>query len=343
MAGRDDMAKATGSPLVRQWLLLKTLSSRGQGMTVRELAEEMEVSEKTIRRDLETFLTAGFPIEEELGDFGRKYYRLASRVQSAELGFTFEEALALYMGRRFLDPLAGTVFWQSAQNAFRKVRASLSSSALKYLEKVAGSLHQTTTGASDYAIKADIVDRLMIGVEDRVIVHITYQSLRATEAVTYDVYPYGITYHRGKLYLTAHSPTHGEVRTFKVDRIEEAETTRLPFTRPKDFNMEAHLAKSFGVFDGGDGEVKVKIRFDREVARYVKESRWRPNQKLTEQKDGALIAEFELSGTEEVKAWILSFGKHAEALKPEELRAGIAAELAQSLKTYGVLSEGKHL
>ncbi len=73
--------------------------------------------------------------------------------------------------------------------------------ALKYVEKFAPLFHQTTVGASDYSKKADLIDELMIGIEDQRAVFLTYQSLRATEPVTYDVFPYGLTYHRGSLYL----------------------------------------------------------------------------------------------------------------------------------------------
>jgi len=71
------------------------------------------------------------------------------------------------------------------------------------------------------------------------------------------------------------------------------------------------LAKSFGVFHG-DGEVRVRVRFLPAVARYVEESTWHPSQKLTKHRDGSVIAEFQLDGTEEIKRWIMSFGKQAQ-------------------------------
>ena len=64
------------SPLVRQWILLRTLCSRRYGMTIHEIAEEVGVSEKTIRRDLQVFLQSGFPLEETVEDFGRKRWHL---------------------------------------------------------------------------------------------------------------------------------------------------------------------------------------------------------------------------------------------------------------------------
>ena len=63
---------AEQAALLRQWLLLRTLSARRYGATLKELAAEMQVSEKTIHRDLATFLAAGFPVAETVVEFGRK-------------------------------------------------------------------------------------------------------------------------------------------------------------------------------------------------------------------------------------------------------------------------------
>lgn len=321
-------------PLVRQWILLRTLSARRTGATIKELAEEMAVGEKTVRRDLETFLTVGFPLEETVGRFGRKTYRLDPAKTQPGLAFAFDEAVALYLGRRFLEPLSGTVFWDAARRAFQKVRACLGLSALIYLDKFAAAFHQTTFGLADYSQQAELIDQLVQAIEERRIVLLTYQSLRSTEPTTYDVYPYGLTYHRSALYLVGHSPDHEAVRHWKVNRISEIELNDLRFNPPQDFDLQTHFAKSFGIFDG-QGDVHVKIRFAPPVVRYVEESRWHPSQRLTRHKDGALTAEFDLSSTEEVKSWILSFGQHAVVEEPEELRAEIRNELRTLLDLMG--------
>ena len=193
--------------------------------------------------------------------------------------------------------------------------------------------HQTAVGVSDYSKKADLIDELMVGIEDQRAVFITYQSLQATEPVTYDVYPYGLTYHRGSLYLIGWAPDHDEIRHWKVDRIEQVEMTPVQFNRPADFDLREHLATSFGVYHG-EGDVLVKVWFSPRVARYVRESRWHVSQQLTDQQDGSLIATFQLDNTEEIKRWILSFGKHAAVLQPEEVRSEMRAELRQLLAAY---------
>ncbi len=149
---------------------------------------------------------------------------------------------------------------------------------------------------NQYTEKAELLDRLLIAIEEQRAVFLTYRSQRATEAVTYDVYPYRIIDHRGSLYLFGHSPDHAESRTWKVDRMQAADLTEVRFQRPEESHLDNQLAGSFGIFHG-HGEVRVRIRFDREAARYVKEKRMHASQQVIEQPDGCAIAEFQLSTT----------------------------------------------
>ena len=331
---------AEKSPLVRQWILLRLLAARRYGATIKEMVEETGVSEKTIRRDLGTFKAAGFPLEEISEEFGRKKWRLDPAKTQPGMTFTFDEAIALYLGRRFLEPLAGTLFWEAAQRAFRKVRSTLGPDTLRYLEKFAGMFHKTKVGASVYSKKSELNDRLLIGIEDRRAVFITYQSARATEPVTYDVYPYGLAHHRGSLYLVGWAPEHRGIRHWKVDRIEQAEVTQVRFQRPAGFDLQEHLSKSFGIYRG-TGDVRVKVCFSPTVARYVQESKWHESQKLTAEKDGSLVAEFHLDNTEEIKRWIMSFGQHALVLEPESLRTEMIAEVKAQHAGYRKSFRGK--
>ena len=330
---RVDIAMADQLPLVRQWVLLRMLCSRHYGVTIKDIVHELNVGEKTIRRDLETFRAAGFPLTEVVGEFGRKKWHIDAGKGEPGLNFAYDEAIALYLGRRFLEPLAGTVFWEAAQQAFKKIRATLGADALKYIDQFGTMFHQTMVGATDYTKKAELIDELMVGIEDRKAVFITYQSLRATEPVTYDVYPYGLIYHRGALYLVGRSPQREEICHWKISRIEAAEVTKVHFQRPDDFDLQQHLAKSFGVYLG-DGDVKIKVWFTPAVARYVSESNWHESQRLIQQKDGSLLAEFQLSDTEEIKRWIMSFGQHAVVQEPESLKEEIVHELNSLLAAY---------
>lgn len=322
-------------PLVRQWALLRALCGLRYGATVKELAETLGVSQKTVRRDLETFQQAGFPLEETVEEFGRKKWRIDPAKTGPGLTFAFDEAMALYLARRLLEPLAGTPFWEAAHRAFRKIRASLGSQALKYVDRLGQLFYHSMAGVSDYSKQADVIDQLVLGVEDRKVVGIAYQSLQATEPVSYDIYPYGFIFHRGALYVAGWSPDHQAIRHWKVNRIESAEVTAFPFQRPADFNLQEHMAGSFGVYHGnGEEPIHVRIRFAPAVARYVTESRWHASQRLVPQRDGSLQAEFDLGALEEFKQWLLSFGRHAEVLEPDRLRVDMIAEVEAMRANY---------
>jgi proteasome accessory factor B len=322
--------------LRRQWSLLRMLGARRFGVTVREMAQEMGVSPKTIRRDLELFRGVGFCLEETTGDFGRKTWRLGPASSLVALSFTHEEAAALYLGRRLLDPLAGTVFWLAAQQAYQKVRAGLSDRVVRYLERFSCFFHHALTGIADYSAKSELIDALVRACEESKATHILYQSDRATEPAFRDVYPYGVFLHKPWLYLAALDPQEDKIKHYKVDRIEQVEVSEFPFRRPEDFNLADHLAATFGIYHSNGAPVTVKVRFAPAVARYVQEAKWHPSQVLTKQRDGSLLARYELASTAQFQSWVLSFGSKAVVLEPEELREEIAEELRAMMATYSV-------
>jgi predicted DNA-binding transcriptional regulator YafY len=263
--------------LLRQWTLLRTLSARRQGVTLRELADDAGVSSKTILRDLDMLRQLGFPVVHATSDHGRKHWKLDGAKGLLQLQFTVEEAAALYLGPQFLEPLAGTYFFDGAQRAFQKIRSTLGDAALRHLEKLAAAFYQKTHGWSDYSKHGDL--------------------LRSTEPVTrYDIHPLAIVWHKHALYVIAHSCDNGAVRTFKIDRISAAEIQSLQFNRPHEFDPHELLAGSFGVFEGDRPTQTVRIRFSRVVAERTHHS----SQCLTPQPDGSLLAEFELSSFEEL-------------------------------------------
>jgi predicted DNA-binding transcriptional regulator YafY len=152
------------------------------------------------------------------------------------------------------------------------------------------------------------------------------------------MHPYDVIDYHGWLYVVGFAPQHNAKRTWKVNRID-ARADPMHFQRPGDFRVDEYLAGSFGMYHG-DGELRVKIRFCSAAARYVRETNWHPSQQLTAQADGSLLAEFVLSGTQEIKSWIYGFGPDAEVLEPESLRREMAAELEQLRAIYSSAPPG---
>jgi proteasome accessory factor B len=315
--------------------MIYQLSQNGGVATVKSLVEQSGASEKTVRRDLLLLKKVGYPLTESTNERGQKQWRLAGPVNMPVLNFTLEEAAALYLGRQFLEPLAGTFFFNGANSAFAKIRACFGDAVLRHLEKLAVGFYSKTHGLSDYSTKGELIDDLVRAIEDRRLTVITYQSLRSTEPVThYDIHPYGLAWHKHALYLIAWSCDHQAIRTFKVDRISSAATAALQFQRPRDFDLAEYLAGSFGIFQG-DGETQtVHIRFSSTVARVLHERVFHPSQHVQQEPSGSLLVTYQLSTFEELLSWLLSFGQHAEVLEPQELREKVVKMLEESLEVY---------
>ena len=321
--------------ILRHWLLLRSLAARRQGATLRDLAAEHGTSEKTIHRDLLLLQRVGFALVHTTGEHGRKHWRLDGPSGLTRLTFTLEEAAALYLGRQFLEPLAGTDFFHGAQSAFAKIRSSLGDAPLLHLQKLAAAFYHKTHGLADYSRQGRLIDDLMRAVEDRRLTAIEYQSLRSTEPVThFDIHPYAIVWHNRALYLIAHSAGHAAIRTFKIDRISAVELQELQFNRPPDFDPQKLLAGSLGIFQGDGPTQTVRIRFSRQAARPVAERTQHPTQRLTPQPDGTLLAEFDLADFHELSSWILSWGDLAEVLAPPALREHLRQSLTAALARY---------
>ncbi len=319
--------------ITRRMNLMQLLAARRLGATVREIAGEIQASERTIRRDLNSLCKINFPIEESTGDRGRKTWRYTGNGKLLPLTFTYDEAAALYLARRFLQPLAGTNLGDAADSALRKIRCTLGEKALEFFDQLLRVYHVTSTGLGDYTHKTEIIDSLHTAIEEHKVTRLTYQSQNATRPAARDVHPYKIVEHKGSLYLIAFDPGHQMVRRYKVDRIEEAEVTKLVFEPPMDFDVQNHLAGSFGIYGGSD-DVTVVVKILPAAARYAGESKWHDSEAVTHQHDGSLLVRFQLSSTVEIKSWVLSFGANAIVLEPEELRAEIARELEHLLRVH---------
>lgn len=325
------------SALERQWRLLHSLEARRQGISLQELANEAGVDQRTIYRDLLLMRKIGMPIQSQKVTGTRKQWRINSDHPLIRLGFNPTEAASLCLGLRLMEPFAGTYLWEGAQTALKKIRSCLSEEALRYIGTLGQAFYPTRFGAADYSKHGEILDALMLGIEERRYTSLTYQSQLATEPATRDVYPHALAFHKGSLYLIAWATEHKAFRNYKVDRITEAVTLELRFTRDPDFDIQKHLTGSFGIYQGAGEPQLVRIRFTSEAARYVNEKHWHDSQTLIPQRDGSLVAEFHLSDFHELTSWILSFRDQAEVLEPATLRKQISDTIQAMSQIYASL------
>ena len=97
--------------------------------------------------------------------------------------------------------------------------------------------------------------------------------------------------------------------------------------------------KAFGVFRGdGTGLHTVRIRFNRDAARYVQESWWHDSQQFHPNRDGSVEMTLELTELTAITKWVLSFGSNATAIEPPELIDRIRCELQTMMDCYPATS-----
>ena len=320
-----------GDQLARQWQLIQRLARSRYGVGLNDLAEDLGCVRRTVYRDLDALMFAGFPVVSEKRD-GRVLYRFLDTFELGDTPFTADEVLALAFGEDLLRILEGTVFHDSIRSALHKIRASLGPELSEYLARLGESFRVLPGPHKRYARYRDTIQALNQAVLSRRTVSMRYRTGRTGKVSTRKLDPYRVWYRSGGLYVIGHDHRSDEIRTFAVDRIRGVKTTEDSFSVPASFDFDSYTAASFGVV--AEPAVAVRIRFDRSWAIHVEEHSWHPSQKLERRRDGSVDLLMQVGGTTELRNWVLSFGAGAEVLEPESLRAEVATQLERALARY---------
>ena len=321
-----------GDQLARQWRLIQRLANSRVGVSLDDLADELECVKRTVYRDLDALMFAGFPVVSEKRD-GRVVYRFLDGFRMGGSPFTPDEILALAFSEDLLRTLEGTVFHDSIRSALAKIRAGLSPQLAEYLERLRESFRVLPGPHKSYSRFRDTIRVLNDAVLAKRTVRIRYRTGSSGAVRRRDLDPYRVWYRSGALYAIGHDHLSGELRTFAIDRIREIEPTGRRFEVPASFDFDAMLASAFGVISDPDTQ-KVRVRFEPDWAAWVAERTWHPSQRVEPRPGGALELAMQVAGLAEVKSWVLSFGAGARVLEPERLRREVEQDLAKALRQY---------
>ncbi len=314
---------ARGDQLSRQWRLLRLLEHRS-GRTAEQLASELGVTTRTVRRDLDAVQAGGWPVTSDRED-GRVHWKFVEGFKSStHLPLSLTELLAVYFSRDLLKPLAGTLFEDSVESFYGKINALLPAEGRAYLDQIQGLIATNPRAFKDYRQHRQLLEALTSAARARRTIRVRYFSFARERENTRRIDPYRLWYHAGGLYVVGYCHTRKDVRTFAVERIRELELTPHVFTVRPDFDFGAYTRDAFGIMR--DEAVTVRVRFQRDQAKYARERLWHPSQTFEDHEDGSLTITLRVGPTIEVKRWVLGFGAAAEVLEPESLRREIAAE-----------------
>ncbi|MEV0336365.1 YafY family protein [Nocardia sp. NPDC050717] len=312
--------------------LLLLLQANG-GTTASELARELEVSVRTVYRDVEALSAAGVPVYSEPGRGGG--VRLIDGYRTRLTGLTSDEADAVLLAGlpgAAADLGLGTVLATAQLKMLAALPPELRGRATRIAERVHIDMPGWFHRPDDTPTLATVADALW---HDRTLA-IDYRRGEKTVARTID--PLGLVMKAGTWYLIARD--RADIRSYRVSRIEAAASTGETFTRPADFTLPDYWARSADEFARSILRVRARCRIatahlgllrllnDPAAVRQARASLGPP--------DAAGWAEITVPGeTYEILAHaLLPLGAFVEVLDPPELRATMAATAAAMHARY---------
>jgi predicted DNA-binding transcriptional regulator YafY len=221
--------------------ILILLQLRGR-LTAEELADEFEVSERTIYRDIDALSAAGVPVYGDRGPGGG--FELLDGYRTKLTGLDTQEAEAM-----LLIGLPGEAqamgLGSAAQRARNKLLASLPKAGKDEASRIAGRFHIDTADWYRAARPTPFLAMAARAVLDQVSLSMTYKSWTATRDWT--VEPYGLVLKAGSWYLVARG--HDKIRIFNVADVQALAPTPESFDPPAGFNLSSWWAESTRAFE----------------------------------------------------------------------------------------------
>ncbi len=311
------------------------------GTTVDELGRKLEIQKRQVYRLLESVQDDwGFVLDEEKLEGGGKRFSLAvgqhkrlSEIKVPELNLTIDEVVALHFLKGHSKLFKGTEVGDGIERAFAKLETFVPDGLGEKIERVRSLFVPSVRFAKDYTGKEALIESLSEAILGQHTCVVEYHSFADDKTKKYQIDPLRFFERDGGLYLFVRATRYGDIRVLAVERIVQIEATDATFVYPADFDPEALLDRSFGMFY--DDPIEVKIWFSASQARYIEERQWAQEQKITTHKDGSIELRMKTSGWYDVKKWVLSFGAEAHVLEPEPLRNKMRYEVEKMLKGYG--------
>jgi len=317
-------------PLERMLRIHQSIQS-GKFPNASTLARELEVSTKSIHRDLEFMRDRlELPLEYDSRRYGYHYTQEVSSFPTLQI--TEGELFALLVAEKALQQYRGTTFERPLVSALKKMSASLPDTISLNLADWEQTISFRTS--AEPILNLEVFDRLAKATANRQQLRLLYRKPGRREAESRIVDPYHLANINGEWFLFAYDHLRKDIRTFVPARIRSVESTDQSFERPERFSLEKTLRDSFGVHSGNQ-MTEVVIRFSDFAADYIREKRWHPSQQLRELKDGGLELRLKLSSLGEIQRWILGWGGNATVLQPPELVTSVRQAAQALLRDLG--------
>jgi predicted DNA-binding transcriptional regulator YafY len=311
-------------------LLSIMLRMQGQGrITARELASQLDVSERTIYRDMEALSMAGIPVIAERGLNGGWELIEGYRANLNALNLTEIQSVFLAAPASVLSDLG---LQTAAENAVLKLLSALPLAYRADAEAMRQRLYIDLTGWTRSKEDVSCLPMLQEAIWSERQLTITYQAQEGKSAVRL-VDPLGLVAKGSVWYLVA--GVEGEIRTYRVSRIQSALVTDQRCVRPEDFDLAAYWTQSTTDFKANLPRYEVTVRVStailprlRYAGTFAKIEHVAPPDT-----DGWCVAKLCFDIPDEAREYVLGFGTHIDVIEPLELRQAVI-EMARAVIAF---------
>ncbi len=295
-------------------------------LTAQDLAAELEVSIRTVFRDIKALSESNFPIYYDNG------YRLPEKYFFPQVNFDVEELVALFLSSSFLLKQKVLPYHRSISRALEKIEASLQPEYRKILRDLES---QFAVGLSEGVYEEAsfrVMELINSAIIERRSLNICYHTYTTDAITTRCVDPYGVFFSQDNWYLVAYCHARHAIREFNIKRVRDASVTDKTFNLPSGFKISQYLVHNWDF--GEADQITISLWHSAADARWIREVQWHPTQKIEDQKDGSVIMTVSVRAPENMIPWILSRKSEITVLSPEFLKTAVADEIEKMSLRY---------
>jgi predicted DNA-binding transcriptional regulator YafY len=326
--------------IVRILSVARALAASRRGVSLTDLAKREGWNWRTVYRDRDALMAAGFPIEEPSA--GR--YRMAEAWTAPNLpGVEPDEIAAFFALRALAETWRSTVLGKPLDRLWLKL-AGIRGGQSTLIPSSQPAFVVRSPLAIDYSRHSKIIATFEKAVRDRLVVTCRYRAIGTKQVTARQIEPGELFWDPGleSLYVIGWCRLRTDVRVFAVQRFVAAALLDETFKPRAEVSSKSALRGAFRVWRAKTIET-VKVRFAPEVADEIRERRWAQAQKIEDDESGAggVILTLEVATTDELARWLLGYGGAAEVLAPPALRRLVAERLQAGVTRYGGRGEDK--
>jgi predicted DNA-binding transcriptional regulator YafY len=320
------------SKVERLYHLHNILNQRRTPISRQDLMERLGCSQATLYRlvaELRDFL--GAPIEQDPENRGFYYDR--SYEQPFELPGIWispAELQALLTARQVLGNVQPGLLEGELESLQGRITSLLRQ---KGVEAEGGESRIHIQQVAGRPVPARMFQDVLGALIGRQRLRIRYHGRRRDEESERVVSPQRLTQYRNSWYLDAWCHVARGLRSFALERIREQQVLDKPAKDVPQAELAAHFDTSYGIFSG-PAEHLAELRFTPEMARWISEETWHPDQEGAFQADGSWLLKLPFSSARELIMDVLRYGADVEVLAPDFLRQAVAEEARRAAATY---------